>query len=252
MLLDERIGGRWANTTDTFWALLAFSSLPSGADAFEPNAAEPPAVGTVVLDNVAIAEWQFKSPEDALELSLSFDEAPLADIPRGQPVDIELATDGIRDLHYSVLLSYSQPAELLSAKDQGMTVFSVIEGFTSRETAGKALTRGELYRQRVVLSTHKTRRHVALVIPIPSGTELVDVRYTFVASGVRDTSVVERIYPLEVRSYFDVISAGAVEVDIVLRAAYAGAYPTPPSYAECMYEPDVYGRTGGNLIIIRD
>ncbi|MDR0539775.1 MAG: hypothetical protein LBG74_04635 [Spirochaetaceae bacterium] len=36
----------------------------------------------------------------------------------------------------------------------------------------------------------------------------------------------------------------------MFRAARRGVYPTPPAAAECMYEPEIFGRTAGTLWMI--
>ncbi|MDR2029197.1 MAG: hypothetical protein LBP93_06640, partial [Treponema sp.] len=44
--------------------------------------------------------------------------------------------------------------------------------------------------------------------------------------------------------------AGKREVEFRFRAVMPGIYPTPPAQAECMYEPEVFGRSAGELIRI--
>ena len=40
------------------------------------------------------------------------------------------------------------------------------------------------------------------------------------------------------------------EMEFYFRAVRPGIYPTPPVQAECMYEPEIFGRTQGKLVII--
>jgi uncharacterized protein YfaS (alpha-2-macroglobulin family) len=54
----------------------------------------------------------------------------------------------------------------------------------------------------------------------------------------------------EIRFHWDSFPAGRQEVEFRFRAVMPGIYPTPPSQAECMYEPEVFGRAAGELAII--
>ncbi|MCK5201027.1 MAG: hypothetical protein KAR21_21890, partial [Spirochaetales bacterium] len=54
----------------------------------------------------------------------------------------------------------------------------------------------------------------------------------------------------EVQYFFDNFKSGKREVEFYFRAVRPGVYPTPPIQAECMYEPEIFGRTAGRLVII--
>jgi hypothetical protein len=56
-----------------------------------------------------------------------------------------------------------------------------------------------------------------------------------------------RIYDDEVRFFFDQLDRGKHEVTFLFRTTTPGVYPTPPARAELMYQPEVFGRTGGTV-----
>jgi uncharacterized protein YfaS (alpha-2-macroglobulin family) len=127
-----------------------------------------------------------------------------------------------------------------------------------------------------VVSSSRDRTFVALRAPVPSGAELVDA--LFVTSATRppeedreaaqrrreaeghpaeydpysryDTAPVRFIMDDEVRFHWDTFSAGKQEAEFRFRAVMPGIYPTPPAQAECMYEPEVFGRSPGELVRI--
>jgi hypothetical protein len=39
-------------------------------------------------------------------------------------------------------------------------------------------------------------------------------------------------------------------MEFVFRAGSSGTYPLPPATAECMYEPEIFGRGAGGITII--
>ena len=59
------------------------------------------------------------------------------------------------------------------------------------------------------------------------------------------------IYDNEIDFFWDEFSAGSATVNYTFRAVRRGVYPVPPVQAECMYEPEVFGRSYGYLSEIR-
>jgi uncharacterized protein YfaS (alpha-2-macroglobulin family) len=57
----------------------------------------------------------------------------------------------------------------------------------------------------------------------------------------------QAVYDNEIQYFYDDLRAGETELTFLFRAARRGVYPTPPLTAECMYEPEIFGRTGGVL-----
>ena len=54
----------------------------------------------------------------------------------------------------------------------------------------------------------------------------------------------------EAQFFWDEMHSGRYSFDFTFRATRRGVYPTPPVQAECMYEPEVFGRSDGYLFII--
>ena len=93
--------------------------------------------------------------------------------------------------------------------------------------------------------------------PSPSGAEILD-------SSLVTTGTVEEKNDLswghwlsnktirdnEVQFFWDSFGSGTATVNFTFRAARRGIYPVPPVQAECMYEPETFGRGDGYLCII--
>ncbi|HUX22924.1 MAG TPA: hypothetical protein VMW69_16930, partial [Spirochaetia bacterium] len=127
-----------------------------------------------------------------------------------------------------------------------------------------------------------------LLVPIPSGTEIVDP--TFVTTGgyltrqgsSSETIDVETVYGdtmqvsgegYALRSGLDWywywyrpdtfaldnmmvyrwadFYAGKREVTFLIRVTTPGVYPTPPASADLVMEPEVFGRSEGNLFVVK-
>ena len=254
-LLQSRAGGRWGNTTETQWSLLALSSLAGSREEISPVF-----VGSIALDSIVLSDRQYSSAVDFSRVALDFDDPIAGDIPRDTAVDLEFVSGGGGNLYYSASLSYFVPAELSIARDEGLTVFSAIEELDGTEIKGNILSLGKTYRQRVILSTAIRRTYVALTAPVPSGAEITDT--SIAATGSHDEWTqpensdmyqppVEQIFDDRVVYYLDRVAPGRIEIAFLFRATTAGVFPTPPTQAECMYEPEVFGRSDGRLYIIR-
>ena len=62
---------------------------------------------------------------------------------------------------------------------------------------------------------------------------------------------VQEIMDNEVRYFFDEFYPGLQEVAFLFRTTTPGVYPTPPAQAMAMYEEEVFGRTSGTLMVIK-
>jgi uncharacterized protein YfaS (alpha-2-macroglobulin family) len=128
---------------------------------------------------------------------------------------------------------------------------------------GTALAAGKTYRARIKLSTTHNRTYVALRAPVPSGAEILDAAFSSTPKGADEKPEAETddgyywkphsqvsyqaIYDNEIHYFYDYIDAGETELNFLFRTARRGVYPTPPITAECMYEPEIFGRSSGLL-----
>ena len=60
----------------------------------------------------------------------------------------------------------------------------------------------------------------------------------------------QRIYDNEVQSFYNYFPKGVTTIDFNFRAVRRGVFPLPPVTAECMYEPEVFGRSDGYLCVV--
>jgi uncharacterized protein YfaS (alpha-2-macroglobulin family) len=54
----------------------------------------------------------------------------------------------------------------------------------------------------------------------------------------------------EIQYFWDQFFKGESTVSFLFRTARRGVYPTPPVQVECMYEPEIFGRSKGLLYTI--
>jgi uncharacterized protein YfaS (alpha-2-macroglobulin family) len=167
-------------------------------------------------------------------------------------------------IYYNASLRYGIPAELAAMRDEGLGVFvETLDGDGNPVADGK-LVAGRVYTRRVVISSARTRTWVAARVPVPSGAEIVDASFITSATvppgantaeqdrrQIRDSPPRQFIMDDEVRFHWDYFPQGQKEAVFRFRAVMPGVYPTPPAQAECMYEGEVFGRSAGELIVIK-
>ncbi|MBQ3965598.1 MAG: hypothetical protein II684_02050, partial [Treponema sp.] len=137
------------------------------------------------------------------------------------------------------------------------------------------LESGKTYRMTLTLSSSYDRDFIALRAPVPSGAEILDATFVTSPDAAGDTASGnssysrdydeeagwyyggshymsnQAIYNGEIQFFWDSFGKGKTTAEFKFRAVRRGVYPTPPVNAECMYEPEVFGRTAGRLYTIK-
>ncbi|MCL2318953.1 MAG: MG2 domain-containing protein [Treponema sp.] len=258
-LIERQRRGIWTNTSSSYWAVLAFSRV---ADAEEKDSQGSLntrlSLGGKLLMGVALRSFggvpAFKT--------WTFGDAPLSTLQRDTLLPLRIEREGTGRLYYTASLRYGIPTELASARDEGLSVFAETYDPAGNLVKDGLLMPGKTYTRKVTISSSRDRTFVALRAPVPSGAEIVDA--AFVTSSTvppkEDTAElddsrwqdceeppVQFIMDDEVQFNWDFLPAGKKEVEFRFRAVMPGIYPTPPAQAECMYEPEVFGRGAGEL-----
>jgi hypothetical protein len=256
-LIQRRRSARWTNTVDNGWALIAASG-ELGLDK------APDIDVTVRIADNDLLSGRFDSiANPPVERIFSFDTEPLSGIERGKSLPLSVEASGEGTLAYRFAMRYSIPAESAPPMDMGIGVLREFFDMEGRPVSGDCLTAGETYRVVVHLSSPLRHDFLAVRVPVPSGAVILDTGFVTTAryegydepsSGedtVRNVSPDRSVYYLnEGRFFFDRFPQGTCDVSFMIRAVRPGVYPTPPAQAECMYEPEVFGRDGGTLIFI--
>jgi uncharacterized protein YfaS (alpha-2-macroglobulin family) len=260
LLETMRSAGYWENTASTARVL-------SAVDAYirAENLTATDVTGTISLSGNELLSAHFAGVA-AKPVSGAFDfrESPLSGLERDTMLPLSVTREGTGAMHYTVSLAYALPSELQSYRDEGLGLYlAVYDIDTGKEVTGSALVSGKTYRAVVKVSSGRDRTYMALRVPIPSGAEVLNAAFTTTAShderslrkgsdegyywsGISHQEIMDN----EVRYFWNRFSKGERTVEFLFRTARRGVYPTPPVQAECMYEPEIFGRTSGVLYTI--
>ena len=255
-LLDHRRQGRWENTQENCWVLLAMDAY---FQKFEKTA--PSFVAKVWLGQQLAGEQRFQGRQKG-DRSL---EIPMAQVP--EKADLVLAKQGKGRLYYRLGMTYAPKNLQQEALDNGFAVERTYEAVQDnrdvrRDDSGVwHIKAGALVRVRLSMQTPARRYQVALVDPLPAGLEALNpdllgtetvnppqsrldgwwTSHWFDHQNLRD----ERV-----EAFTQLLWEGVYQYDYVARATTPGEFVAPPTKAEEMYHPETFGRAHSDKVII--
>lgn len=259
-LLDSQKHGYWNSTTTTARVLDSIYTYIKMRDLDNTNY-----TGSVSVAGKTIMSEKFSGPNAKPKtLKLPFEDKYISSLEKNKAIPVQFQKDGTGYLFYTMEMKYALPDEMQNFRDEGIEVKYTITDYESGKVinidsdtdSSLFLETGKVYRATVTVSSTRNRSYVALRCPIPSGAEILDS--TFVTSGSQaEVNSYEgwwsnrSIMDNEVQYFWDSFRTGTKSVSFTFRTSRRGVYPTPPVQAECMYEPEVFGRSNGYLIQIK-
>ena len=275
-LLAQRKAGRWANTQENAFVLLA---LDRYFNTYEKTT--PDFVARLWLGQRYAGDHAFRgrtTERHHVEIPMR----ALSEVPSG--ADLTLGKEGPGRLYYRLGLRYAPASLDLAPADHGFAVERTYEavddpGDVRRDSDGAWRIRaGARVRVRVTMAAEARRYHVALVDPLPAGLEpmnpelattgtipdappdTVDVvgapglgrpghpgswwwwrRVWFDHQNMRDDRV---------EAFTSLLWEGVYTYRYVARATTPGRFVVPPPRAEEMYAPETFGRGGTDRVVV--
>ncbi len=269
-LLSGRDRGRWTNTQENVFILLALDRYFSTYEA-----ATPTFVARVWLGNDYAGEQTFKGRSiDRQQLSLPM--PLLVERTAAAPANLTIAKEGAGRLYFRIGTKYA-PANLkIAAADYGFVVERKYEAIDDPadvhlESDGMwSIKAGARVRVRLVLSNPARRYHVALVDPLPAGLEALNPELATTerlpqgpaASGIYRSFDYrsywsgtwyehQNLRDERVEAFTSLLWEGGHEYTYFARATTPGLFIVPPTKAEEMYSPETFGRGKSDRVRVR-
>ncbi|HEX8773159.1 MAG TPA: alpha-2-macroglobulin family protein [Pyrinomonadaceae bacterium] len=264
-LLAHRKAGRWENTQENVFILLALDRYFGTYEKVTPDF-----VARAWLGERFAGEQEFKGrTTDRQQVNVPM--RYLAETTQSQ--NLVLSKTGPGRLYYRVGMQYA-PANLrLGAADYGFTVERVYEAVDNasdvrRDAEGVwHIKAGSRVRVRLTMAAPARRYHVALVDPIPAGLEAINPALAVAESVPEDTRATEskeRAWWWWSRPWFEhqnlrderaeaftsLLWEGVYTYSYVARATVPGQFVVPPAKAEEMYHPETFGRGASDRVSV--
>jgi alpha-2-macroglobulin len=266
-LMAARKDGRWGNTQENAWAMEAL------VDYYRKYESEvPDFTGVVDIGAKEVAREPFKGRSTVAKTR----DVPMGDILRIAPADTQVPVtftrDGVGTLFYAMRLRYARNIVMHDKLDQGFSVERryALQNAKASSASSTSFKAGDLIKVTLHVRNTKERRYVAIVDPIPAGTEPVESWFATTASDLAEAQNkedrggndwyawwlrggwdhVER-HDDRVNLFATRLGEGTHEFSYMLRATTAGTFITAPLHAEEMYEPEVFGRTATDVVEVK-
>ena len=263
-LLGGRTAGRWGNTQENVFILLA---LDRYFNTFE--AQTPDFVARVWLGETYAGESTFRgrtTDYKQIDVPMSY----LAEGP-AESQDLILSKDGPGRLYYRLGLRYAPRDLTLPAYDAGFTVERTYEAVDDpadvrRDANGDwRLKAGARVRVKLTMVAPARRYHVALVDPLPAGFEVLNPALATTGSLPAEANQPaakgywwwwgpwyehQNLRDQRAEAFTSTLWPGVHSYSYIARATTPGRFVTPPAKAEEMYAPETFGRSTGDVVIV--
>lgn len=261
-LLAHREKGRWSNTQENIWILLALQSY------FREYEKETPSfLASLWLDGKYLGEEKFEG-RTAKEGQLHIPMEKLSD----KDQDLIVAKNGTGRLYYRIGMKYAPKSLRLPAENRGFTVERSYKGLDSEsdvkqlENGDWEVKAGAKVEVTLTMVCPERRYHVALVDQLPAGLEPLNP----VLKGTPPTShggevsrggrgwywwwrwyQHENLRDERVEAFSQLVYPGVYTYTYTAIATTPGEYVLPPLKAEEMYSPEVFGRTATGRFFVK-
>ncbi len=259
-LLAHRKRGRWMNTQENAFALLALDRYFQVYEKETPDFTARTWFGEAYAGEHAFKGRSVDSHRISVPMNL------LAGKQTAQ--DLVLSKEGKGRMYYRIGLQYAPSNLLLDPADAGFTVTRSYEAIddqsdVSREEDGTWRIRaGARVRVRLTMVASSRRYHVALVDPMPAGFEALNPELAVTEDIPKDTDDREgslwwrqwyehqNMRDERVEAFTSLLQEGVYRYTYVARATTPGIFLVAPAKAEEMYAPETFGRSSSTRLII--
>lgn len=273
-LLAHRRAGRWGNTQENAFILLALDRYFNTYEKITPDF-----VARAWLGEQYAGEHTFKgrtTERDHVDVPMKFL------MKAGVKTDVTLSREGEGRLYYRIGMRYAPSSLKLDPYDAGFTVERVYQVVDAKDDVRRDadgtwhIKAGARVRVRLTMVAPARRYHVALVDPLPAGLEGLNPELAVTGSipaGPSEDVTVEGAPGLgrpegfwwwwtrpwyehvnmrddRVEAFTSLLWEGVYTYTYVARATTPGTFVVPPPKAEEMYAPETFGRGAGDRVVV--
>ncbi len=272
-LLDHRTRGRWGNTQENAFVLLALDRYFNTYEKVTPNF-----IARAWLGDQYAGEHKFKGRTTERHHI----EIPMSYLAEQKSADLVLEKKGKGRMYYRLGLRYAPTDLKPPAAEHGFHIERTYEAVDDPadvrlDTSGTwHVKAGARVRVKVTMVAAGRRYHVALVDWLPAGLEPVNADLRGSEPVPADVSPARRpgrglmrtgrrgYYPRWRSHWYDhqnlrderaeaftsLLWGGVYNYSYVAKATTPGTFVVPPAKAEEMYHPETFGRSAGDRMII--
>ncbi len=262
-LLAHRKQGRWENTQENAFVLLALDKYFSTYEKVTPDF-----VARAWLGEAYAGGHEFRGRTTERH-NVNVPMRALAETAASQ--NLILSKEGPGRLYYRVGMQYAPASLKLDPSEHGFTVERVYEAVDKADDVRRDpdgswhIKAGARVRVKLTMLVATRRYHVALVDPIPAGLEALNPALAVTGSVPQDPNDKttdrwwwwrrpwfehQNMRDERVEAFASLVWEGVHTYSYVARATTPGVFVVPPTKAEEMYHPETFGRSGTDRVIV--
>ncbi|MEX2627283.1 MAG: hypothetical protein WD225_10405, partial [Ilumatobacteraceae bacterium] len=272
-LLGDQRRGRWDNVQENSFILLALNRYFDTAETVTPDF-----VARAWLGDLYTVEHVHEGRSTDRTASV----VPIDELIGADDTDLVLAKDGPGRLYYRIGLRYAPDDLQLDPRDEGFVVDRAYEAVDDPDDVSRAddgtweVRAGATVRVRLTMVADARRTHVALVDPLPAGLEPLNPALAVTPEptpeepdepGVLgETGDIggrgvpwcwcwnwfehQNLRDDRAEAFTSFLPAGTYEYTYLARATTPGTFVAPPTRAEEVYAPEVFGRAASTIVSV--
>ena len=195
----------------------------------------------------------------------------MADVIAAGDTNLVLDKDGAGRLYYRLGLRYAPDDLELDPRDEGFVVERVYEAVDDPDDVRRNpdgtwdIAAGATVRVRLTMVADARRTHVALIDPLPAGLEAVNPALaTSLTMPADDSSASysgswywrwfehQNLRDDRAEAFTSYLPGGTYEYTYIARATTPGEFVVPPTRAEEIFAPEVFGRSASATVVVTD
>jgi hypothetical protein len=271
-LLASRHGGTWRSTQETAWALLALDGFRKAREAVAPDYDARVFLGGSLLTEAPFHGASLAQKGASLSMAKLFDAEASGSTLAFQKLG------GSGTLYYSARLRYATKELPKQPLERGFFVTRALRVVRPEDlldaqrklpsTVVKDVNAGDLVMVDLLVVSPDAREQVVIEDPLPAGFEAIQSELATSAPsangaegpadegneenygdyGFESRPFHKEVHDDKVLVFVEHLNAGAYHFRYLARATGIGSFIVPPTRAECMYEPEIFGRTAATQI----
>lgn len=263
-LLAHRVKGRWENTQENAFVLLALDRYFQVYEKATPNFVARAWLG----DGLAGSHEYRGRTTDSHQINVPMSYLMSSAMPATQ--NLVLGKEGAGRLYYRIGMNYAPTSLQLRPYDAGFTVSRSYEAVDDPndvrrlEDGSWRIKAGARVRVRLTMYAASRRYHVALVDPMPAGFEALNPALAVTGNLPRDDKDAnargwwwswqwfqhQNMRDERVEAFTTLLWEGVYNYSYLARATTPGNFVVPPTKAEEMYHPETFGRSASERVVI--
>jgi hypothetical protein len=278
-LQNDRVKGRWANTQENVFVLMALREYFDEYESQTPSFVARMWLGDGYMGAHSYSGRTTERNRVDVPMKSVIEKTGEGDSPRA-PLTIQKQGQG--RLYYRIGLSYAPESLKLDPMSVGFAVERSYEAVddpddvTRRDDGTWVVKAGSRVRVTLEMAAPARRSHVALVDPLPAGLEAVNPALATTGSvpdeeeesgfgrgyGRISTFGIspwwnprwyehQNLRTERVEAFATRLAGGVYTYEYVARATTPGEFVVPPAKAEEMYHPETFGRTGTARMVVK-